>query len=173
MSEKKLILAYRYLADGLTIREQSSSAYALLEEILLERYGLSPSDFEYRRLELGKPYVVPTDVGREVPHFNLTHTDGLCAVAVGDVEVGVDAEWRREISERLRRRWLGDCKPEVALVEWTRRESYGKLTGEGFAHAVDKSPHVFRTLELEGHIVTLCVAESERRTLEDCEVLVK
>ena len=94
--------------------------------------------------------------------------EGMAVLAVGGVPVGVDVEHSgRGISDSIRRRWLDNCPPEQALTEWTKRESYGKLTGEGFNFALPKRPHVCRTWELNGFTITACVYDCDADSLPD------
>lgn len=104
---------------------------ALLARLLHER---TPALFcletlpEIQLTELGKPYF------RDYPElfFSFSHTNALAVCALGDVPLGVDAEYMRDISEGVRRRFLAGCTQKDALQRWTERESYGKMTGEGF-----------------------------------------
>ena len=59
-------------------------AYSLLDKMLLAEGTV---DYEISRSENGKPYIKDCPI-----HFNLSHTQGLCAVAVSDVPVGIDCE---------------------------------------------------------------------------------
>lgn len=82
----------------------------------------------------GKPYLVDHDL-----HFSLSHTRGLCALAVSDRPVGIDVE----LATRDLRTAVGRCstlrerrrltiRPNVDVVAvWTVKEAYAKALGLG------------------------------------------
>lgn len=97
----------------------------------------------------GKPYLP------DYPqyHFNLSHSGAYAAIAFGGCEVGIDVQKRRPVKDRLAKRVL--TKAEYAhytsLADirerenwffrcWCRKESRGKLTGEGLAPQFMKEP---------------------------------
>lgn len=76
--------------------------------------------------------------------FSLSHTDGLVGVIVGDVPCGIDVEIVRAFPESIVKRMFSDEDRERVMSfedtgdrdrycakVWTRREAYGKLTGDG------------------------------------------
>lgn len=139
----------------------------MLTAVLLENYALRPSDYTFTYGEMGKPHLL-TEPPKPNVCFNLAHTEGMAVLAIGGVPVGVDVEpTGRGISDSVRRRWLDNCPPEQALTEWTKRESYGKLTGEGFNFALPKRPHVCRKWELNGFTITACVYDCDADSLPD------
>ena len=82
----------------------------------------------------GKPYLIKSKIC-----FNLTHSKGLTALAVGKHEVGFDCE---SLSGKPRPAVLGKFtereKGEISSVQdfyrhWTARESYVKYLGEQLA----------------------------------------
>jgi phosphopantetheinyl transferase len=95
----------------------------------------------------GKPHLV----GHEL-HYNLSHTGGLCALAVSDRPVGIDVEpATRDLrtalgrcgSPRERHRLRGRPIADVVTV-WTVKEAYAKALGLGhrctFAHLETDEP---------------------------------
>ena len=89
----------------------------------------------------GKPYLPATDGFC----FNLSHAGDFVVIAVSPVEVGVDIERirgdRRKISERFfgeqEKAYIRAAKDEKEAEQrftrvWTLKESYMKMTGEGF-----------------------------------------
>ena len=110
----------------------------------------------------GKPYL------ENYPfYFNLSHSGNYVVCAISPREVGVDIQEYRQVDmERLAKRFFskeeqnalkvctkGKEQYELFYQLWTRKEAYGKLTGEGIAAVIDKS-----TLLKEG---TFTVAEAE------------
>jgi len=90
------------------------------------------------RTEQGKPYLP------EGPFFNLSHSGDLAVLALSpEVPVGVDVETlQRVLCVEPLARWafhpeerdffLEEPGPERFFSLWTRKESYVKMTGEGF-----------------------------------------
>lgn len=86
----------------------------------------------------GKPFLA------EYPeiYFNLSHTAGLLACALGRQAVGIDAEGIRDYPKALLRKMtegerayiLGADEPNEAFMRvWTMKEAWVKLTGEGLS----------------------------------------
>lgn len=73
----------------------------------------------------GKPYF-----GGDLPRFSLTHTAGLTAIAVGEREMGLDAE-RRTLREfgHIAARLTPAERAEDFLKLWTAKEAYVKFRG--------------------------------------------
>lgn len=140
------------------LRAESVGAGALLALALKACFGTDGCELSYAQKANGKPYFAD----RPDIHFNITHTEGLCAVAVSDVEVGIDAERSVELSERrlnnlirsgyfseneirafsLGNLPLGSLPLETATANfyrlWTAKESIVKCTGEGIASGFRK-----------------------------------
>ncbi|MBQ4064589.1 MAG: hypothetical protein IJD10_00665 [Clostridia bacterium] len=135
---------------GKTYREQHTAAYELLDAAV-SFLGMTCGHIE--KTEHGKPYFPD----RPDLFFSLSHTDGFAVCAVGDEPCGIDIEAEREITERIRDRFLGGASQEEALLRWTQRESYGKLEGRGFfAGEIPPEARFVTFRELEGYLVTLC-----------------
>lgn len=119
------LLAAR-LRDG---EDPHEKAHSLLREGLKRRGISSPVCYTAQ----GKPYLAGCDT-----EISITHTDGAVLCAIAPFPCGIDAEpVGRRISARVRERFLDGCTEEDALYRWTRRESMGKLTGEGFFTTAD------------------------------------
>ena len=69
--------------------------------------------------------------------FNVSHTDGLVVIALGDKPLGVDAEKIRPIDEKLKRYVCSEEEYSKAMDDerfftvWTLKESLVKAEGEG------------------------------------------
>lgn len=107
-----------------------------------------PLDLEMYYGEKGKPYL------RDYPfYFNLSHSGNYVVCALSRQEVGVDIQqYRRTDIDRLADRFfsaeekdtLKAChdrreREQLFYQLWTRKEAYGKLTGQGIAAVIDKS----------------------------------
>lgn len=129
-------------------RRECLVAGQLLSYALGQCFDIDVSALEYAENQNGKPYI------KDEPHihFNITHSRGLCAVAISDSEVGIDAEYSSELSDRRLRNIVKSgyfsrselsafglegrtaeavCKDFYRL--WTAKESVVKCTGEGIA----------------------------------------
>lgn len=154
---------------------------ALARAVLARHVGGTPGELAFQRTEHGRPELVPPPALR----FNLTNTVHLvaCAVSPDGAEVGVDAEPLSRAEDVLavaetvftarEREALGHVTGEArrrrAVGLWTAKESYMKARGlglslepssfeilEGRIHPEDR-PWTLVELELEGHLVTVCV----------------
>ena len=142
---------------GKTYNEQHKAAYELLGAAM-RLCGYEQA--EIKKTENGKPYFENSDV-----FFSISHTDGICAVALGESPCGIDIENKREISKKIRDRYLDGCDEREALKEWTKKESYGKMTGEGFFFKEEK-PSNYRFFELEGCFLTVCAPKNSEISSE-------
>lgn len=124
-----------------------------LTRTLLSRYAATPPGrIRFAAGDHGRPFLADADRGPGLD-FNLSHTDGLVAVAIArGLRIGVDVEsmdtappdplsWRNVLSE-AERRALGQ-EPEGGrgrsfLEIWTLKEAYVKARGEGHAIPVGK-----------------------------------
>lgn len=89
--------------------------------------------------EHGKPYL------KDFPHihYNISHTDGLVACAIGDRQVGIDVERIRPFRQNILKKVFSDAErhrmeeiPESERSQyffriWTLKESYLKAAGLG------------------------------------------
>ena len=118
----------------------------LLAHGLEEIHGISVPSLEALEgmleiAENGKPYL------KEYPgiFFSITHCDGLVACAIGEREVGMDAELIQEFPEILIKKALSDKEKDLLYARgvtpdlhqewffrhWTLKEAYVKKTGVG------------------------------------------
>ena len=118
--------------------------YALRQnfgEVCPELYN-SPRGDILRYAESGKPYV---GVGSGM-FVSISHSHGLCAVAVSDSEIGIDIEYidpnrPYERLKRLAKRFFATDELEYAAADlterffevWCAKESYVKYTGDGLS----------------------------------------
>ena len=82
--------------------------------------------------------------------MRLTFTKGRFCTA--DRENHIDIEVIRPIKRAIGVRFLGiDTDDKMELIRaWTKRESYGKMTGEGFHFQSFCEPHYFHEYFLSG-----------------------
>lgn len=160
-----------------TDASQSQSAHALLNRILLEQYQISQPELIIG--PHGKPYL------ENGPHFSISHSRGMVAVAIGDRNMGLDIEVIRQfhqlvpqrIMSRTEYQWFcrrGELKRDFFAL-WTLKESYFKYLGtglQGFPNDTDffydghrwklsGEELVFQVLEEKNLLMTVCSHEQE------------
>jgi 4'-phosphopantetheinyl transferase len=126
-------------------KRASVFAYLLLRIALLENYGIDEAvEFVYSKNR--KPLL------RDYPHihFNLSHSENAVVCAVSDVEVGVDVQSIRPVSDAVAKRVLTDFEyaafkssfiPDEYFCEiWTVKESFLKRTGQGITVELRELP---------------------------------
>lgn len=110
------------------VKTTSCSAWNLLERVL-EENDCPVSEVFFT--DNGKPYFNDSDV-----FFSISHSKGLCAVAVSNQPVGIDIELCREkYNSRMVERSLTE-KEKVSFDGdftriWCRKEAIAKATGIG------------------------------------------
>lgn len=128
------------------MRRERAAAAMLLSYALGRCFGLDESVLEYAEGDYGKPYIT------SLPnvHFNISHTDGYCAVAVSDGHVGIDIQRiESELSDGKKamiRKFFSESEldfygsiedtPSLFYRLWTAKESAVKCTGEGLSMGI-------------------------------------
>ena len=135
--------------------------YAFLRKTAAEKCN----NTEIVRAENGKPYF------KHLPnlYFNISHTDGLTVIAVGESEVGIDVEKPRKFDLRITRRFLKSEADYITAADsekrffevWTNKEAFLKYKGTGITAGLD-SVNVFdcypniKTFYFEDYIIYVC-----------------
>lgn len=150
-------------------RHQFLVARALVRTTLSRYADLAPADWRFVNNAYGRPDIDP-EHGLGDLRFNLSHTDGLVAVAVARGEIGVDVEdtWRRSHTDQIAEHFF--APREVAGLRglpqerqhgrffdlWTLKEAYIKARGMGlaislhrFAYDLDTPPTIALTVDPE------------------------
>jgi 4'-phosphopantetheinyl transferase len=128
-------------------RERHVVARGRLREILGARVSSAPGLLEFAYSAHGKPTLAAP---RQAPHFNLSHSHGLAALAVCDgTELGLDIEAILPLEEDIAGRFFSSSEVRAlrALPEadrlpgfyrcWTRKEAVLKSLGDGLSRALD------------------------------------
>lgn len=98
--------------------------------------GFDAQQAVFLRGEKGKPYIEGLPV-----HFNVSHTGTMWMCIVGPEECGLDLQQQKECDfEKIAARHFSPEEQEYVALHgisgffriWTRREAYGKYTGQGF-----------------------------------------
>ena len=131
------------------VKNASCSVWNLLYETLLAN-DLPIGDVTFT--DIGKPYFLNSNF-----YFSISHSHGLCAVAVADKPVGVDVEIiKTTYPPHLVERSLTD--DEKAIYDgdftriWCRKEAVAKMTGEGISGYpvnIDTTTYTFHEQQIE------------------------
>ncbi len=130
-------------------RDQYLVAHGLLRWALSQVVSVAPERWEFAVGDRGKPKLSGPHISQAL-YFNLTHTRGLVACALGRQEVGIDAEClSRQINPALAHRYFApfeqnylneipesDVNREFLKI-WTLKESYIKALGAGLSRGLD------------------------------------
>lgn len=149
---------------GIEREREHEAGRALLARIL----GKEP---QIRKGPYGKPYLE-----EGTPFFNLSHSGGFLAIAVGERELGLDLEAPRKLTH------TGFVHPGEEGIDpltlWVVKESFMKYTGEGIrkfraVRAAKKEENLYRvtdgeqtawvqTFQIENCIAAVAAAEIEQ-----------
>lgn len=136
--ERRRAERFRFAVD----RQRFTRTRAALRRILAERLGLEPPQVRIRTRWDGKPELDGPAGGLR---FNLSHSEGLAAVAVGRRELGIDIERIRELPDRDElaetvltpaeraafARLPEPLRTRAFFIAWTRKEAFLKAVGDG------------------------------------------
>ena len=161
--ERARAARYHFARD----RERHVVARGRLRELLAARLSTSPAQLRFEYSAHGKPTLAPPGprvpggvapggdasckvAPRAVPHFNLSHSHGLAALAIcAEAELGLDIEAVRPLSEDIAGRFFSPREvaayralPEADRLPgfyrcWTRKEAVLKSLGDGLARPLD------------------------------------
>ena len=155
-----------------TDASQSQAAHALLNRILREQYQISQPELIIG--PHGKPYL------ENGPHFSISHSRGMVAVAIGDRNMGLDIEVIRRfhqlvpqrIMSRTEYQWFcrrGELKRDFFAL-WTLKESYFKYLGTGLRGFPNDTEFFYdgQQWNLSGEDLTFQVLEEKTLLMTVC-----
>ena len=125
-------------------------SHALMRAVLGQALGCHPKRLQFTTTGRDKPVVLAPAAGAPI-HFNLSHTEGLTAMAVSWAPVGIDTEWlkRQVAGQDLAKRYftaseLADIATDPVpdghhrfLSYWTLKEAFLKAEGWGIVDRLD------------------------------------
>lgn len=126
---------------GSLFLEEDELISALQERMCRDKAG--PLCFSYEYGELGKPQILNLH-----KKFNLSHSGDYVICAAGDGEVGADIQKWVPYKERMVERYFAgeewtllqeteeSERTELFYRLWSRKEAYGKYTGQGIGSVV-------------------------------------
>lgn len=134
-------------------RQEYLTGRALVRTALSRHAPVDPADWRFEPNRYGRPSIA-TRLQPDAPGlvFNLSHTRGLVALAVGrDCDLGVDVEWidrQSRLADLCERYFAADETAYVRAAEgeelterffafWTLGEAYIKARGMGLALPLD------------------------------------
>lgn len=144
LSEQEQARAARFRFPHLQARYRSTRV--ALRALLAERTGVAPEHIRFVRTPRGKPSLDPAH-GSNL-EFNLSHSEDVAWIAIGDQPLGIDLEVlsrRNRLLEDLIHRVSTEAERQILLqlppderirqlgflLMWTRKESLLKGWGEG------------------------------------------
>ena len=124
-------------------------SHALVRRMLADKIGCEPQEIRFGVIGRDKPVIAAPQSPAPV-HFNLTHTHGLVAVAIGSAPLGIDAEWlgRQTDGADLAKRYFTASEvndvlnqPDQSqqsrfLTYWTLKEAFLKAQGWGIVDSL-------------------------------------
>ena len=124
-------------------RLESLGALIALQNILESKQTMYPTQIVRDEAQNGKPRFI----GATPKGFNLAHSCGFSAAALGEAKIGVDIELikprthKQELADRFfnadeRARFLSDATDENFLLLWTQKEALVKLHGASLASSL-------------------------------------
>jgi 4'-phosphopantetheinyl transferase len=134
-------------------RRDFAAAHALVRRALSAYAEVSPRAWTFEWTAGGKPFLTPSQAGSPPLTFNLSHTRGLVACAVGrEADLGIDVEQidlsadRRDLARRffapVENALLDDTPAGLRAARltelWTLKEAFLKATGAGLARPLDQ-----------------------------------
>lgn len=163
------------------VKEQKTAVWKLLEYAFFDTYGKNIGDFDVVKGSDGK-----WRCADDCFFFSLSHTDDVCAVAIGDIPCGVDIEefvptrFGEAIAQKILcdeehkeyERLTLDEKQVFCAKKWTQKESIFKKTGgEVFvSHSICCNDFLIVTQKLliddRQFFVTLCSDDSQEAEIE-------
>lgn len=131
------------------VKHASCSAWDLLYQTLLEN-GLPVSAVSLT--DTGKPYFPNSNI-----YFSISHSHGICAVAVANKPVGIDVEViKASYPPHMIERSLSVEEKTVFDSDftrfWCRKEAVAKMTGEGitgYPVNIDTTNYTFDEKQIE------------------------
>lgn len=140
-----------------SVAEEKLCAYSLLKQGAEKALGLDIDLRKCRKTKNGKPF--HKDIC-----FSISHSHGLCAVALSKKEVGVDIELeipslRAERMEGKIRHPNEDPEADLTLL-WTRKEAIFKHQGEKtfIPHTVDTTLFKCKSARVESEGRSFCLS---------------
>jgi 4'-phosphopantetheinyl transferase len=150
-------------------------SHALMRGALSLSTRVEPAQFAFKTNAYGKPFVVAPAQEQSL-NFNLSHTEGLAAVAISrHSELGIDVEnkHRQDMTQTLAEHFFApeECQAvaqsseherTIKMLEfWTLKESYIKAVGQGLSIALDSFAFRLATATQPASLMRLDAQDSD------------
>ena len=144
-------------------------SHALVRSALSLMTQVDPAKFSFKTNAYGKPFIA-TPTQHEALHFNLSHTDGLAAVAIsrhGELGVDVENKDRQILTQSMVEQFFApeEClaveqaseheRSTKMLEFWTLKESYIKAVGMGLSIGLDSFAFKLATATQSAYLLRL------------------
>lgn len=127
INKKKILIndtKYFFDLDNF-LKEETKKSYFVLYK-MLDYFSIKIPKIIFN--ENGKPYFANNNL-----YFNYAHSKNYIICALSSLEIGVDIEEDRKISDEIANRYLNSIKGNKnRLGMWVKKEAYSKLYGIGF-----------------------------------------
>ncbi len=104
-------------------------------------------------------------------HFNISHTSGAVAVALGSSPIGIDIERIRKADMRVAERFFSTSEKMAIKSDtdffaiWTKKEAFIKKNDLTLSHLKKANSENIYTFEKDGYIISVCSDDSENRII--------
>ena len=171
-----------YYRTILSDKDGSGAGKALLSDAC-DEFGVNYYEELKFKNAYGKEYF------KTVPlYYNVSHTKNLVCAVLSDCEVGVDCETVRDMADHLKIAKRFFTKSEFESIEqsdaplnaffalWTKKESYIKYLGKGFAvplssFDIKDIEHIQKTFEINGAFVTVTGDDASETIIINGDIL--
>ncbi len=128
-------------------KAQSLGAGLLLRSAIEDNTDLQYETLNFLTEDNGKPYIENNPF-----YFSLSHSGNLAACVISDSPVGIDIEFDSDLKQSIKEKYP-DCQ---SILDWTKREARGKLTGNGFFDKTDDTFVYTHHKTKDGYVITVC-----------------
>lgn len=158
-----------YILECLSASKEDLSriGHLIVKKAALCNLNIKEDEFNLQKGAHGKPFL------KCFPdfYFNISHSGKYVAVAFSSADVGVDLEVLKDINLKIAHRhftlkeqeFVCDCK--TFFYVWTRKESFIKQKGTGFAIPLSSFDTLdiknIKTFETENYTLSVCSQTAE------------
>ena len=136
------IKADRLLSD--IDKARSVGVGAVLRFAVEDSTSFNFDELELKFTDKGKPFFEGNPF-----YISLSHSGDYAACAISDTPIGVDIEKDSVLPEKIQKRFAKD------ILEWTKKEAKGKLTGNGFFDQTEDN-FVYTHHTIDSYTITVC-----------------